>query len=255
METNQFDEWAEKYALGQMDGEEKSRFENLLAKDPSLLKRVNFYRELEQAIEYDNDVLQFRKVLTEVGHEYIQMERGKNNRKLLVRAFLAAAIFLLLLVTTILLKDIMNKPQSSAEIYAAYYHPYRSGITTMRSGSGNSSESETTEKAISLYEAGQYREAAVSFDQFLKANPGNHQALLYGGISQMELGKFQTAEAYFQMIIDQGYSIYFEQAEWYCGLCLIMQDDKNRAITYFSRLSNNSRYYQKQATAVLKALR
>ena len=69
------------------------------------------------------------------------------------------------------------------------------------------------------------------------------------------MGDFREAESYFQLIIDQGNSLYVDQAEWYCGLCLLMQDDKNRAMAYFSKLAMKSGYYQKQAKSLLKYLK
>lgn len=252
METNQYDDWAEKYALGQMTGEEKARFEELLAQNPSLLKKVNFYRELEEAIEYDSDVLQFRQAVSEIGQEYLHSESEKRNRKIFVRMLLAAAMFLLLLVTAFILNNALHKPHTAGEIYAAYYHPYRSGIT-FRSGSINAPV--TYDKARKLYEEGQYRESAAEFEQFLKTNPEDHSALLYCGIARMEMGDFREAESYFQLIIDQGNSLYVDQAEWYCGLCLLRQDEKTRARAHFNKLALKSGYYQKQAKSLLKYLK
>ncbi len=252
METNQVDDWAEKYALGQMAGEEKARFEDLLAKNPSLLKKVNFYKELVQAIESDSDVLQFRQVVSEIGQEYLHTERERHNRKIFVRALLAAAVFLLLLFMTFLLNDVMHKPHTATEIYATYYHPYKTGITFR---SGSISTPVAYEKACKLYEDGQYRESVAIFDQLLKVNPEDRSALLYSGVARMELGEFRKAETNFRAIIDQGNSLYVDQAEWYCGLCLLMQDDKNRAMAYFSKLAMKSGYYQKQAKSLLKYLK
>lgn len=252
MEKNQFDDWAEKYALGQMTGEEKARFEDLLAQNPSLLKKVNFYRELEEAIEYDSDVLQFRQAVSDIGQEYLHGESGKRNRKIFIRVLLAAAMFLLLLVTAFILNDALHKPHSASELYAAYYHPYKSGVT-FRSGSIN--DPVTFDKARTLYEEGQYRESAAAFEQFLKTNPDDHSALLYCGIARMEMSAFHEAESNFQLIIDQGNSLYVDQAEWYCGLCLLMQDEKNRARAHFLKLALKSGYYQKQAKSLLKYLK
>lgn len=69
-------------------------------------------------------------------------------------------------------------------------------------GSGNDQRAQAAadsllRQAIALHRAGRFAEAAQAYDNFLRGNPGNLEALLQSGLVELRLQRFDTAESRF----------------------------------------------------------
>ena len=250
METINYDEFAEKYSLDLLGKDEKVWFKKEMDQNPGLSEKVAFYKDLSAAIKED-DVLEFRAALNEVGKEYKVSVDRKRVRKLVIRIGVAAASFLLLIASVFVLLTLNHRHNSPIKVFAEFYNPYKSGVN-FRSGTIVSDVK--FERAVRYYDSGKYMEAQQVFDSILIANAKNNAALFYSGMVLIELKEYSRAETNFRKVIDQANSLYVQQAEWYRGLCLLVLNDRKNAIRHFSSLASGKGYYSAKAALVLKEL-
>ena len=253
METINYEEFAEQFALGMLNGYEKQWFEKELDMNPALWKKVRFYQDLGAAIsgEGESEVLEFRTIVKNAGAAYKLANDRQKVRKLMLRVSITAAGFLLLVASAFIYLSLGHRQNSPEKIFAGYYMPYQTAMTFR---SGNAVPDQLYARAMKLYEEGRYQEAMIALDSVLTANPNNSSALFYAGMTQMGLKDYSSAENYFRKVMEIDNSLYLQQAEWYRGLCLIVLNDKKSAIMHFTNLASGNGYYSAKASLVLREL-
>ena len=125
---------------------------------------------------------------------------------------------------------------------------------TMVTRSGNTNINEMMHEALILYEKKEYKEAVKLFEQVLEKDPTQMATRLYSGISFFEIKEYQNASNSFNKIIEHKDNLYVEQAEWYLGFCLIMRDEKEKAIRQFEKIVKEKGFYSERAKLILKRL-
>ena len=239
-----------KYLEGQLDPLSAARFEEDLRNDPVLHNEMELYKEVDEALA-DTEMLNFRSQLKDL-HEEItsEMERAsaKPSRRL-VRVAAAAGLLLLLALGT---GNLLRQDGADQRLLNKYYEPYE---MTMVNRSGDANVNLIMNKALMHYENKEYKQAVVFFEQLLEKDPSEMATRLYSGISYFEIREYQKAGNSFARIIEHNDNLYIEQAEWYMGFCLIMKDEKEKAIRQFEKIVKDGGYYSEKANQIVKKLK
>lgn len=71
----------------------------------------------------------------------------------------------------------------------------------------------------------------------------------------MEIKEYNNADKKFQAIIDNKFSLYLEQAEWYLGFCYLMTDKTDQAKKQFKYIAEQNGYYSSKAIEILNRIK
>jgi tetratricopeptide (TPR) repeat protein len=247
MEKMDLHELAERYVLSNLNPGEKEFIEEEMRINNELRKEVELLQGLSYAVQ-DQDLLDFRAMVQEEAAVYKISRKGIRMRKIFIRASAAAASIILVAATFFVLSVQSHKAINTGKIYSHYYSIYSSGLAS-RSGGGISED--LYGKAVCQYLAKDFRSARTSFDSVLIQNPADNKALFFSGISSMELKDYQIASARFEKIIQNGNSLYIEQAEWYSGLALLAINDRKNALTHFRSLVKSNGFNASKARLII----
>lgn len=239
-----------KYLEGQLDPLSAARFEEDLKNDPLLRSEMELYREVDEALA-DTEMLNFRSQLKDL-HEGLVTEIDRisiKSSKRLVRVAAAAGILLVVALGTGIL---LTQGMGNQRLLNKFYEPY---TMTMVNRSGDADINILMNKALMHYENKEYKEAVVLFERLLDKDPSQMATRLYSGISYFEIREYQKASNSFARIIEHNDNLYVEQAEWYMGFCMIMRDEKEKAIKQFEKIVKDGGFYSEKASQILKKLK
>jgi tetratricopeptide (TPR) repeat protein len=235
---------------GELDPLTTARFEEDLKNNPVLRSELKLYMEVDEALA-DTEIINLRLQLREMQEEMISKPEkriaGKPVRQI-IRFSAAATLLVLLSFGTF---NIVRYGFGDQRLLGKYYVPYE---MTMVNRTGNSGINRMMHEALMLYENKEYREAVRIFEQVLEKDPSQMATRLYSGISFFEIKEYQKASNSFNKIIEHRDNLYIEQAEWYLGFCLLMRDEKEKAIRQFEKIVKEKGFYSEKAKQILKRL-
>lgn len=112
------------------------------------------------------------------------------------------------------------------------------------------------DSAMMKYDKKDYAGAVVEFEKTLKQNPNDEKALFYSAVSYLSLGQADKALAYFNKIMANKSSKYYDDAQWYSSLAYIKNNDLKNARTNLQLIQNNEKSrYRKQADETLQQIK
>jgi len=239
-----------KYLEGELDPLSVARFEEDLKNDPVLQTEMELYMEVDEALA-DTEVLNLRSQLKELHEEMVpEFEKTSVRSSKRLARVAAAATFLLLLSMGAI--SLLKQDTGDQGLLNKFYEPY---LMTMVNRSGNSEMNIIMHKALMHYENKEYKEAVILFEKLLEQDPFQMATRLYSGISYFEIKEYQKASHSFSQIIEHNDNLYVEQAEWYMGFCMIMMDEKEKAIRQFEKIVNDAGFYSEKAKQIVKKLK
>lgn len=101
-----------------------------------------------------------------------------------------------------------------------------------------------------------FKSASQYFSKTIEKDSSNITIWFYYAISNIETRNYKKAIESFNFIIDQKDNLYIEHAEWYLGLCYLKNNQKNKAIEQFTKISKNSdNFHQKDAIKIINKLK
>lgn len=109
--------------------------------------------------------------------------------------------------------------------------------------------------AAALYNQGNYMEALTRLDSILKRNPLDIQALFIKGLSEMEVGQYDSAVKTFNQVVQSG-GAFEANSQWYLALIYLKQgsfDLSREKLAVIKATEDNP--YQKQAAKIYRRLR
>lgn len=224
-----------------LTGEEEREFNSLSLKDPSVLAEIKEYRDIEmglRAIETENiskQINRWERKYT-VDHQF-------SSRRLL--AYAASVAALIIIVSVVYVQFFEQTPES---LYSEYYQPYEDLILDRASGSFNN-----LELAMESYDKGRFDLAEPLLQRHFSMNPQDSLALLYLGITQLELNRYEEAEGNFRLLMTN--VKYIQQAQWYLSMLYLKTNKVRLAQQMFGQILQYPDHYKlKQAEQILEEL-
>ena len=98
------------------------------------------------------------------------------------------------------------------------------------------------------------KEFSAALTEFNKL-PSSITANYYAGVANMELNNHQVAVSKFDYVIDDYLNLFYDQAQWYKGLCLVKLEKKPEAIELFDQISSTESYFKAKAKQIVADLR
>ena len=115
--------------------------------------------------------------------------------------------------------------------------------------------SNSLSRAMDLYNSKNYSEAIPEFENVLKSEPANEQAIFYSAVSNLSTGRTGKAVEQLNILVNHKNSKYRDDAQWYLSLAYIKANDIKNARKNLSEIQNNSKSrYQKQADETLREI-
>lgn len=266
-------EQVERYLDGNMNAGELEAFENLVKTDEQLSEYIEVNKQMRS--QYSNQDWDFiedskenaelnvleslfedketevtKNAIKEASVTYLNEEAistKKSNKAKRYYAFAIAASVALLI--SFFLND---KKLTNEEVYSSYDDWNELPSLIERGNSGN----EILANGERAFERRDYKVAKEHFNEaMLSMEDFNAHAILYLGISQLELNEYDEALSSFQKLIESN-SIDASKGYWYKGLAYLKMDEKDNAIDLFERIvADTSNYNYEKAIEVLEKIK
>jgi len=272
----------ERYVEGRMGKEELESFRKELSSDPRLASLVAHAVKIQQAgyrlfagDPYDltseveesagkdvasfrqahdpqlaEEIRQFREQLEQAEKDHYEQNLPETRIFLGRKFWYYAAALVILAVAISLLLNRYGKPLSCPALYREYFLAY--------AGSANLFDQTRSDNdflhAVTVYEAGQYKEALDLFEPFINSNEYGAYALFYSGLSGMGLKQFTEAISYLQRSLDKANRDLAGPVHWYLGLSYLAVNDAGAAVEQLKAAGMYSAYSEK-AGKIIKKIR
>jgi tetratricopeptide (TPR) repeat protein len=241
MMNNNKQENIDAFLLGELKGEELNDFNEMIKQNPDMAKELRFQAEVMESIR-DEKKLALRETLNEVlPDSSLRFTILKYSRTMQLAA--AVVVMAMIIGGSFLYESVFNTSSSSQQLFEEYFTPEYE-LMTVRSG--NSSNS-TLEQGMNYFANRDYNNAIETFEEV----PDNMLAKLYSGFSYMHLDNYQQAEQLFSEIVDDGDSMFTDQAAWHLGLCYLATDKEEDAIKIFNVIANGNTFYKVKALELI----
>lgn len=240
----------ENYIDGYLEGSALAEIETAIEDNPELKQEYLFRKEVNAALKED-DVINLRSQLERISQPQRNISRATDKNSYKKRKkFVAAASLTLLLGVGGIGYFHMNSPTSAGEVFKEHYEPYQATITFR---SGNDELNTLLTQAYQFYQKEEYNKALTLFNQILDKEK-DMAALLYSGISLMEIEKYREAQQSFEVVVNDQDNLFIEQAKWYMAMCYIRTNKIKEAEMLLEELARSSQFYSKRSKMALRDL-
>jgi len=224
---------------------EEAEFNRLLSKDRAFAREYQIVLHLSDYMKNES-LFQFRETLRNIGGEY-----QKSQKKTLLIDFKqywkqiasVAAIVVLFIGGY----WYFNLHQSNEQLFEQYY---QLDEVYMNTRSGGAASTDLLEQGLLLFEKDQFQESINYFEQI----PTSITAVYYSGVAHMEIGEYEVAKYKFNQVIDNYVNVFYDQALWYKGLCLLKQGQNKEALSIFTTIAKSNSYYKNKAKDLVNKL-
>jgi tetratricopeptide (TPR) repeat protein len=240
----------EQYITGEMTGAERSAFEEAMQRDATLQQEVAAYKDIIAGIEHaETDA--FSEMIQ--GWEK-QIKENEKPQQAKVRRLFSPAISMALVAAVVLLLTftfIFNPFSTAGDPFQQAFQPYPDEITIMGDGTGELDQQKAN-KAMALYNEGDYEEALPVFAELVTESPDIAVLKLYKGISELQTEDFTSATATFSALQQTSYA---QTADWYQALTQLRYDNLPAGKTILTTIANTDGHpYRDQARELLEEL-
>lgn len=226
--------------------DEQEHFDKLLSSDRSFANEYQIVLHLSDYIKNES-LFQFRDTIQNIENEH-RIE-NRNNKiidfKQYWKQIASIAAIVLIFLGGYWYFNLSNSTESLFEQY------YELDEVYLNTRSGNSTTTDVLEQGLLLFERDQYIESINYFEQL----PTSITAIYYSGVAHMEIGEYEVAQYKFDQVIDNYVNVFYDQAMWYKGLCLMKQDQVNDAREIFNTIAKSESYYKNKAKEIADKLK
>lgn len=230
-----------------LSNEEQNRFTHLMETDADFRKEFDLYQQVKQNLD-DKEAIILRKKLTTIYAEVYGTKKEHKTIKFMKKNWysVAAAVALLFLAGTYLFMGTSSKDWSK-ELYNTYYSQDEVYVNTR---SKASLDVDVLHHGMELLEKKDFSAALEEFNKL----PHSVTANYYSGVANMELNNHEVAIFKFDYVINDYLNLFYDQAQWYKGLCLVKLNQKNEAIDVFNQIVNSDSYFKDKAQQIVADL-
>ncbi len=251
MKTIDFSHFIEKYLAGEMGEDEKKWFEKELEGNSNLRSEVNLRRKTDQVLK-DQNVISLRNKLSSIERKRKEADievRNTHTRKPVYIRY-AAVIAALAVIGSVML--FTGNKTSGDDLVSQLYKSYEPPASQR---SGQISENADFTLALEFYNTNDFANAALFFSKVVESNPKDMQSVLLNGVSNFEDQKYPEAKLSFTTVIDDNNNLFIETARWYLALCYVKTNDKDKAISQLTAITDEGGIYSKDARKILRKLK
>ena len=242
----------EAYLNGELEGSILSEFELQLKNDKELAAQVELFKDVDDAIK-DKSTLDFQKLVADQGNAFLSDSKPTQPVVKKINSFrylIAAACTLLVMAAIFLL--LKPSTSSSQELYAQHYEIFVLD-ENVRSTISNDSDFDL---AVENYQNERYDKAIELFKNILDDDPSDMITTFYLAHSYINnsTDDFDMARVNFEMVVQEGNSIYVPDSKWYLALIHLAQDNPSQAKTLLEELKTYGPPWDTKANQLITQL-
>lgn len=243
METNH-SKYIDDYVVGNLKGQDLIEFEKELAVNLDLQLKVEFCKNLREAILGTDERLLREKL------NIAQTQQKRTKKVRLLAASIVAAASILIAIGFYFIGSNSKMP---SHIFAQYYKPFQP-MGEVRNAQWPKMAT-IDSKILGQYTTKERNVAITSIEKFLESNPNNTQAMLMLACCYLETEQFEHSESLLKQIIESNNEpFYAETAQWYMALALLKQEKAIEAKELFTSIARSNGYYSVKAKAISELL-
>ncbi len=250
MKTKSYLEWIDKYNSGELNSEERRKFETQLKSDKKLNELYEFSGDLLTVIE-NEDLFKAKSVIQQI-YEKEQDKKpckypGRNKLLYIAAGFVLLAGIIAILYFTVFSKatpgQLFNKYYTHPEIWEEY-----------RSNSKNHPSSMYIQAAY-CYKERDFNKANQLFTRYLQSNPVDAKALFAYGISLLNTNQSEKAIGQFKSVIKTQNNDFMQPAQWYLALTFLKMGETKKAEKILNEIARTNHYKSNEAGIILRRLK
>lgn len=238
MENSDKEYLLDKFLKNQLTADEQQQWNILLKEDQAFREQAFFEKNVKKAL--------IRSEREELKSFLKSIEIPEEKKPFRWRAIAASFIGF---VAVISIAFFLFREKPSEKLYLSYYQPYPNVIAPAVRGEADST---STAKAFEAYDTENYELSAQLFDRLYESDKLSF-ALLYAGISYLEIGKTDKATDRFLRIRLEKNELK-DAAQWYLALTLLRENKRDFAEEYLKDLSKRDTEFSGQARALLEEI-
>ncbi len=220
-------------------------FNRLLEEVPAFAKDYQMALHLSEYIKNDQ-LFNFRDQLQEIGTNY-KLKQSKTKVRSLKQYWKQIASVAAVFLVFVSGYWYANSVRSLNQLYDDYYSVDEVYLNVR---SGNTTTTDVLEQGLLLFEKNKFQESIIYFEQL----PTSITAVYYCGIAHMEIDEYELAKNKFDQVIEDYTNVFYDQALWYKGLCLLKQEKSEEAKFVFNRIAKSESFYNNQAQELIDKL-
>ncbi len=234
--------------LNELNEEENIQFDKLYAGDEKFRKEFKLLNQMIADFKEEKT----GKLRSKLDAIYEKMYSTKKEVKMIHLLkqnwySVAAAVVVLLMVGAYWFNS-YNQKDWSTKVFENYYHQDEVYVNTR--GEANF-DVDVLHIGMQLLENKDFSAALNEFNKL----PNSVTANYYSGVANMELDHTDLAVIKFDYVIDDYLNLFYDQAQWYKGLCLVKLQKKDEAIDLFSQIAKTDSYFKLKAKQIVADLK
>jgi tetratricopeptide (TPR) repeat protein len=240
----------EEFMHNKLEPERSDSLANEISGNPDLRAELNLLREVDDALT-ECDIAELRNMLRDVAENV-----GITEEKSMIPGIRAshrfrtvAAIFILLLGMSVMIRYLV----SPSDDLTQFYEDAPTALTSFRSAVPDVNSQLSL--GFEQYNNADFDRALATFQQVLDRDNNNLPALFYKGASYQKLHDFSGAVMVYSEIIEHRDNIFYEQAEWYKGLCLLHLGEIEQVLFLMEAIIEREGFYKTKAGILMKSLK
>ncbi|HAG16979.1 MAG TPA: hypothetical protein DCG69_10755 [Bacteroidales bacterium] len=234
---------------GELSEEQILSFDQKLNSDKEFRADFEIY-QLAYLNLGDKNAMILRGKLNEIYSKTQEVKKGGKMIKMIKQnrfsAVAAMAAIVLLIGAYWFLGN--TKESLNEKLYNTYYNQDEVYVNTR---SKVNLDIDVLQTGMSLLEKKDFNGALLEFNKL----PGSVTANYYAGVANMELKQHAVAVSKFDFVITNYLNLFYDQAKWYKGLCLVKLDRENEAISLFGEIANSESYFKEKAKEIVVDLK
>lgn len=242
------------YLLGRLSNEEKALVQEKISSDPEFAKDLKEHEKVINLIKIHEDN-RLRRKFAELDEG--QIKHISRQRKVYMQVFSAAAAVALILVSYFTFFNPARSDFDNNEIASTLPHvheyfapPINYYIQRSR---GRSVENKISD-AMLFYDAGQYKQAAVLFDEILPLDTTNVNLLFFGGVSYLMSNQPDKAIDCF-IRTEKRENTFEQEIKWYKSLIYLDTGKAEKATDLLNEIVDSGSKYEPDAKKILNSLK
>jgi hypothetical protein len=234
--------------LNDLSDEEATLFDFNLATDDDFRKEYEVFSQLFSTMK-DEKAKNLRSKLDSIYNEMYVTKKETKMIQLIKQNWysVAAAVAVLIMIGAYWFSG-LNQQAWNEQLYDNYYQEDEVFVNTR---SEANFDVDVLHLGMEFLEKKEFSAALTEFNKL----PASITANYYAGVANMELNKHQVAVSKFDYVIDDYLNLFYDQAQWYKGLCLVKLEKKSEAIELFNQISNTESYFKDKAKQIVIDLR
>lgn len=232
----------------ELNEEETRLFDHYLATDENFRKEFELFSQFFDTMK-DKKANKLRYKLDAIYNEMYGVKKEIKMIQLIKQNWysIAASVAVLIMLGAYWFNGV-NQEAWNEKLYDNYYQEDEVFVNTR---SEANFDIDVLHLGMEYLENKEFSAALTEFNKL----PSSITANYYAGVANMELNHHQIAITKFDFVINDYLNLFYDQARWYKGLCLVKLEKKSEAIELFDQISKTESHFKDKAKKIAFDLR